>query len=258
MDGTATQAAVIEGLRAHLAAVRRNGRASSRTAVLPFGVGPLDRHLPGGGMVLGAVHEVAGAGAEVEHGAAPVLFAASLLARRPGPVLWILGRHDLFCAGLAQAGLDPGRLILVRARRDALQAMEDGLRHPDLAGVVCELEGWFDLLASRRLQLAAEASDVLGLVLRRSRRFDDPSLVAPSAARSRWRIRRLPSPPPLAHAPEVQGVGRPLWKLDLARCRGAEPATWIVEAPDASGRLALAPVLADRQAAPRSLRRAVA
>ena len=258
MNGTATRAAVVEGLRAHLAAVRRNGCASSQTVVLPFGIQSLDRHLPGGGMALGAVHEVAGAGPEVEHGAAPALFAASLLARRPGPVLWILGDHDLFCAGLVQAGLDPSRLILVQARRDALQAMEDGLRHPDLAGVVCEHEGRFDLLASRRLQLAAEASDVLGLVLRRSRRFDDPSLVAPSAARSRWRISGLPSPPPLAHAPDVQGVGRPLWKLDLVRCRGAEPATWIVEAPDASGRLAVAPVLADRQATSRPLRRAVA
>ncbi|MGI4939985.1 MAG: ImuA family protein, partial [Janthinobacterium lividum] len=170
-------------------------------------------------------------------------------------MLWILGKHDLFSEGLAQAGLDPGRLILVQSRRDALQAMEEGLRHPDLAGVVCELEGRLDLVASRRLQLAAEATDVLGLVLRRSRRFNDPALVAPSAATSRWRISGVPSPPPLAHAPDVQGVGRPLWKLELLRCRGAEPATWVVEGCDAQGRLALASVLADRQAAPGPLRR---
>ena len=90
---------------------------------------------------------------------------------------------------------------MVQARRDALQAMEEELRYPDLAGVVCELEGRFDLVASRRLQLAAEATDVLGLVLRRSRRFDDSSLAAPSAASSQWRISGIPSPPPLAHAP---------------------------------------------------------
>ncbi len=216
MGETVTRAEVLAGLRVRIAAAERNGSASSETAVLPFGIEPLDRHLPRGGLALGAVHEVAGAGPEVEQCAAPAMFAASLLARRPGPVLWILGRRDLFCAGLAQAGLDPGRLIMVQARRDALQAMEEGLRHPDLAGVVCELEGRFDLVASRRLQLAAEATDVLGLVLRRSRRFDDPSLVAPSAASSRWRISGIPSPPPLAHAPEVHGVGRPLWKLELA------------------------------------------
>jgi protein ImuA len=228
-----------------------------RAAVsLPFNLPAIDRHLPGGGLTLGAVHEIAGAGPEVEHGAGPALFAASLLARRPGPVLWILGRHDLFTAGLAGAGLDPRRLVLVEARQDALLAMEEGLRHPDLAGVVCELEGRLDLVASRRLQLASEGSDVLGLVLRRSRRFNDPALIAPSAASSRWRISGISTPVPLAHAPDVAGISRPLWRLDLIRCRGAEPATWTVEAPDAQGRLALASMLADRSAPPGPLRRA--
>ena len=257
MRETVTRAEVLASLRTRIAVAERNGGASSEMAVLPFGIEPLDRHLPQGGLALGAVHEVAGAGPEVEQCAAPAVFAASLLARRPGPVLWILGKRDLFCSGLAQAGLDPGRLIMVQARRDALQAMEEGLRHPDLAGVVCELEGRFDLVASRRLQLAAEATDVLGLVLRRSRRFNDPSLIAPSAASSRWRISGIPSPPPLAHAPEVYGVGRPLWKLELVRCRGAESATWTVEAPDAQGRLAMASVLGHRPAASAPLRRAL-
>ncbi|NPD66651.1 damage-inducible mutagenesis protein [Lichenicola cladoniae] len=245
-------------LRAEVAALERGAAQRHAAAFLPFELAPIDRHLPGGGLALGAIHEVAGAGPEVEHGAAPALFAAGLLARCPGPVLWIHGKHDLFSEGLTQAGLDPGRLVLVHARQNALQAMEEGLRHPDLAGVVCELEGRLDLVTSRRLQLAAEATDVLGLVLRRSRKFNDPALVTPSAASSRWRISGAPSPPPLPHAPDVQGVGRPVWKLELLRCRGAEPATWIVEGCDAQGHLALAPILADRQAAPGSLHRASA
>ena len=236
-------------LRSQVAALERGSARPRADSVLPFGIGAIDRHLPGRGLALGAVHELAAGGPEVEHGAAPALFAAGLLARRPGPVLWIVGQHDVFSAGLAQAGLDPRRLVLVQARRNALQAVEEGLRHPDLAGVVCELEGRLDLVASRRLQLAAEASDVLGLVLRRSRRFNDPALTAPSAASSRWRITGRPSPPPLPHAPEVAGVSRPIWRLELLRCRGAEPATWTVEAPDAQGRLALASALADRPAA---------
>ena len=246
----------IRALRLQVAALERGTRGHAAAPTLPFGVTAIDRHLPGGGVALGAVHEIAAAGAEVEHGGAPALLAASLLARRPGPVLWILARRDLFAAGLAGAGLDPRRLVLVEARRDALQAMEEGLRDSALAGVVCELEGRFGLLASRRLQLAAEASDTLGLVLRRSRRFDDPALSAPSAATSRWRVGGVPSPPPLSHAPSVPGLGRPVWRLDLARCRGAAPATWTVEAPDAQGRLALATVLVDRPAAPAPLRRA--
>ena len=244
----------LSALRAQVAALARGTRRSAAAAALPFGIPAIDRHLPGGGLALGAVHEIAGGGPEVEHGAAAALFAAGLLARRPGPVLWIHGRRDLFSAGLAGAGLDPGRLVLVRTRRGALQAMEEGLRHPDLAGVVCDCEGRLDLVASRRLQLAAEASDVLGLVLRQSRRFADPALVAPSAATSRWRITSLPSPPPLAHAADVPGLGRARWSLALLRCRGAEPATWTVEAPDAQGRLALAAVLADRSSAPAALR----
>ncbi len=243
-------------LRLQIAAMERGTRRHACATALPFGIAAIDRHLPGGGVALGAVHEIAAAGAEVEHGGAAALLAASLLARRPGPVLWILARRDLFAAGLAGAGLDPRRIVLVEARQDALQAMEEGLRDSALAGVVCELEGRFGLLASRRLQLAAEASDTLGLVLRRSRRFDDPALSASSAATSRWRVGGVPSPPPLSHAPSVPGLGRPVWRLDLARCRGAAPATWTVEAPDAQGRLALAAVLADRPAAPAPLRRA--
>ena len=250
-------AIALSALRAQISALERGGaKHPAGTAVLPFGIEAVDRHLPGGGLALGAVHEVSAAGPEVEQGACAALFAAGLLARRPGPVLWILGRQDLFSAGLAGAGLDPARLVLVRARQQALLAMEEGLRHPDLAGVVCEIEGRLDLVASRRLQLAAEASDVLGLVLRRSRKFNDPALTAPSAASSRWRISGLPSPPPLAHAPDLAGLGRPLWRLELLRCRGADSATWIVEASDASGHLALASVLADRTAAPEPLRRA--
>lgn len=238
------QKAAMSALRSQIAALERGSRRQSVEAVLPFGIKAIDGHLPSGGLMLGAVHEIAGAGPEVEHGAAPAVFAAGLLARRPGPVLWILGKRDLFVAGLARAGLDPRRLVMVEARSDALLVMEEGLRHPDLAGVVCEVEGKLDLVASRRLQLAAEASDVLGLVLRRSRRFNDPALIAPSAAYSRWRIGGIPSPPPLAHASEVLGVGPPLWRLELLRCRGAAPATWTVEGCDEQGRLALADQLA--------------
>lgn len=246
------QKVAISALRSQIAALERGSSRQSVTAVLPFEIGAIDQHLPGGGLMLGAVHEIAGAGPEVEHGAAPALFAAGLLARRPGPVLWILSKQDLFTAGLVGVGLDPRRLVLVEARQDALLVMEEGLRHADLAGVVCELEGKLDLVTSRRLQLAAEAADVLGLVLRRSRRFNDPALIAPSAASSRWRIGGRPSLPPLAHAPDVPGVGRPLWQLELLRCRGAAPATWTVGGCDAQGRLALA----DQSTAQAPLRRA--
>ncbi len=248
------QTAAIASLRASIAALERGpADAASSPRHLPFDAPELDDRLPGRGLALGAVHEVFAGGPAVEHGAAPALFAAGVLARRPGPVVWIVARRDLYPPALARAGLDPGRIVFVEARQGALRAMEESLRHPGLAGVACEHEGRLHLTASRRLQLAAEATGALGFVLRRSRRFDDPALDAPSAVSTRWRITGLPSRPPLPHAPDVPGLGRPVWRLDLLRCRGAQAASIIVEAPDAQGRLAIPSYLADRPAAPARL-----
>ena len=233
------QTEIAARLRRQIAALERDARAHPAVPRLPFGLPELDRHLPGGGLALGAVHELSAGRLAVEHGAAPALFTAAVLARRPGPVLWIAARCDLYPPALARVGLDPARLVLVRTRHGALRAMEESLRHPGLAGVVCEHEGPLGLTASRRLQLAAEATDVLGFVLRRSPRHDEPALLAPSAAATRWRITGLLSPPPLPHAPEVPGLGRALWRLELLRCRSGEAASFIVEAPDAQGRLAV-------------------
>jgi len=246
----------IAALRAQVAALERGPGADPVSSRLPFGLLELDAHLPGQGLALGAVHELFASGSAVEHGAAPALFAAAVLARRTGPVLWITARCDLYPPALARVGLDPARLVLVRARHGALRAMEECLRHPGLAGVVCEHEGRLDLVASRRLQLAAEAADVPGFVLRRPPRSDDPALRAPSAAATRWRIASVPSPPPLPHAPDVPGLGRPLWRLELLRCRGASAASFVVEGPDAQGRLAVPAHVADRPLAPAQPRRA--
>src|SRR4051812_42741456 len=49
--------------------------------VLPVGVAALDRHLPGGGLALGAVHEILGQGGDEEDGAAAAGFAAAIAAR---------------------------------------------------------------------------------------------------------------------------------------------------------------------------------
>ena len=240
----------IASLRTRIATIERQGSARSRSAVLPFGIDAIDRHLPGGGLCLGAVHELHAAGPDVEVGAAPALFAASVLARRPGPVVWIGRKGAVFGHGLLQAGLDPRRVVFADAGRGVLEVMEDALRFPRLAGVVAELDGRLDGIGSRRLQLAAEGSSVLGLLIRRSRRFDDPALAQPSAAATRWRVGTLPSPPAMADAPTVPGLCRPLWRLELLRCRGGEGANWIVEGADAQGRLALASVLAHRPVAP--------
>lgn len=240
----------IAALRERIARIER-GTPRRRGAALPV-LPPIDAALPDHGLTLGALHEIAGAGPDVEHGAAAALFIAGLLARQRGPVLWAMERADLFAPGLAAAGLHPDRVIYAEAGKPALvlQTMEEGLRHPGLAGVVGELSGRLTLTDSRRLQLAAETSGVAAFALRRSRRHDDPALMEPSAAVTRWRIAALPSPPALPHAPETPGLGRQRWRLDLLRCRAGEPGSWIVEACDAKGRLGVVADLADGPVAP--------
>jgi protein ImuA len=157
-------------------------------------------------------------------------------------------RRDIFGPALAGVGLHPDRVIYAEAGKPetVLTVMEEALRHRGLAGVVGELTGRLGLTASRRLQLSAETSGVIAFALRRSQRHDDPMLREPSAAVTRWRVVMLPA---LAGREQLPGLGRPRWRLELLRCRGGEPANWIVEGCDATGRLALAADLADRSAA---------
>jgi protein ImuA len=249
MEQGHTTAARLAALRASVAHVGRPAKTAG--AALPFGVGAVDCHLPGGGLALGALHEVAGGGPDVEHGAAAMLLIGGVLARLPGQVLWVLERPDLFAPALDAIGLPADRVIYAEAGKAAtvLLSMEEGLRHSGLAGIVGELSGRLTLTASRRLQLAAEQSGVTCFALRRSRRYDDALLSEPTAAVTRWRVTALPAPPLLTHSPETMGLARPRWRLDLVRCRGGEPASWIVEASDATGHLGIPADLADRPVA---------
>lgn len=230
------------------AAVVRLEHGGAPADVLPFGLPDLDAALPRGGLSLAALHEVVGSGRDVEFGAAPALFVAGILARCHGPVLWVLQQRDLFAPGLAAAGLQPHRVIYAEAGRAAvLTVMEEGLRHPGLAGVVAEVSAPVPLTASRRLQLAAQAGAMPGFLLRRHHPGEGAI-----AAVTRWRIAPAPSLPPLAHAPRTPGLGRLLWNLELTRCRGGRTGSWVVEACDASGRLGVVPALAHGPAAPAS------
>ena len=119
-----------------------------------------------------------------------------------------------------------------------MQVAEDAVRARCLVGVTAETTGALAMTASRRLQLAAEQCGVTVLLLRRSRKHDDPALVAPSAATSRWRVVTLPSPVPLRHSPETPGLARACWHVGLLRCRGANSASWDVSGCDHAGRMA--------------------
>jgi protein ImuA len=209
--------------------------------VLPFGIQAIDRHLPGGGLALGALHEVAGGGHGAIDGAASALFAAGIAARLRGQVLWCVTRQDLFAPALAQAGLVPDRVIYAEAgdEKSVLVCFEEGLRHGGLGAVVAEVAR-LSMTASRRLQLAAEGSSTIGIAIRRWRRpAEAVDFGQPTASVTRWRVSVLPATPL-----PVSGVGRARWQLELIRCRAGESADFEVEACDGTGRLALPSKLA--------------
>lgn len=240
----------LAALRRRLEALERDGRAAGK--VLPFGVDPIDQALPQGGLALGALHEVAGVGIDEEDGALAAAFLAGILARLAPerPVLWCSASGDLYGPGLAACGLMPERLILARVpgEQALLWAMEEGLRSAVLAAVIGEVET-LPLAASRRLQLAAEATGTTAFALRRWRNGDRAARQrgAPNAAVTRWRVKALPAG---TEADDAPGIGRPRWRLELWRCRGGVPASWMVEGCDATGHVALAAEPGDRPAAP--------
>src|SRR5882672_10241822 len=123
-----------------------------------------------GGLAKAAVHEVF---AEGHQSAAASGFIAGLAGRITArrPLVWV--RQD-FCeiesgalsmTGLAELGLDPRLLVTVRAADvdTALRTAADALACDALGAVVLEVWGearQLDLVASRKLTLAAQASGV--------------------------------------------------------------------------------------------------
>ena len=199
--------------------------------------------LPGGGLALGALHEVAGGGNGAIDGAAAALFAAGIAARTKGKVLWCVTRQDLFAPALAQAGLRPRPRHLCRSRRRKGRArLFRGRPAPWRAwrgrrrGCAAVDDGLAAPAACRRRRPAPSASRS-GAGGGRPRRRISASRRRPS---TRWRVSALPSTPL-----PVPGVGRARWQLELIRCRAGESADFEVEACDAKGRLALPSDLAD-------------
>jgi protein ImuA len=241
----------IAEMRRYLERVDRHGREQSE--VLRFGVAAIDERLPHGGLPRGHLHEAIEGGPAGQYAGLATLFVAGILARMQGPVLWCLRGRDLFAPALARVGLHPDRVIFCETwkDRDVLPAMEEGLKCGGLAGVVGEVSR-LSLNASRRLQLCAGESGVTALIIRRWHNIAEKNASGePNATATRWRVSPSPSP-----ANGFDGLPRQHWHLDLMRARGGEPHSWVVEACDATGHLALPAALAERSVAASKQRRA--
>jgi protein ImuA len=182
-----------------------------------------------GGLAMAAMHEVFAEGRE---SAAATGFIAGL-ARRIAPrrpLVWV--RQDfseiesgaLSMSGVCELGLDPRLVVTVRAADvdTALRTTADALACDALGAVVLEVWGparQFDLVASRKLTLAAQASGVTVLLLRVAA---EPM---PSTAETRWIVRAAHSPP----AAMWSAWGTPVFDAQLVRNRHGPVGRWIME-----------------------------
>lgn len=173
---------------------------------IPLGLGGLGELFPDGGLAAGSLVE--------------------LLPRSPGAGAWTLAlvlaryacgeRKTLLIADAERCfyppaarafGLDPERTIIVRPRQasDALLALAQALRCSAIGAGI----GAFDRLHdrdARKLQLAAEASGAIGVLVRPM-----TALHAPSFAAVRWLLEPLPS-----------ARGRRRLRVEVLRCRTSQ------------------------------------
>jgi protein ImuA len=230
---TGARMSTLASLRGSIARIESDVAAATAADRVTLGHGLADAAL-GGGLVLGAVHEIF---AEGRQSAAATGFVAGLVRRVSArrPLLWV--RQDfaemeagaLSMNGFSEIGLDPRLVVSVRAPdvESALRATADALACDALGAVVMEIWGetrQFDLVASRKLTLAARMSGVTGLLLR-------PAAVpSPSTAETRWIVRAAHSPPDTAWPDKGwQAWGAPVLDTQLVRNRHGPTGQWIME-----------------------------
>ena len=213
-----------------------------RRVRLPLGIDSLDRALAGG-LALGRVHLLSGA--MQTHGAVSGFTIALLCmlqdylsVKKPinntqsinypnqdtSPIIWCPasqrgGAGMLYGHGLAAAGLDPARLLIVDTPSPSrrLAALDDILRTEGLTAVVIEYDGlqksvdyWMRL--ARRAQLAAEQSGTTAFLL--------GAPITASGFETAWQIKPAPN---FAMQSNPALVLNSVWDLTLHRARGGRP-----------------------------------
>jgi protein ImuA len=200
----------------------------------PSGLTELDAAL-GGGFSNCAVHELMAP----QEGTPAYSLAWRIAARAAGRNYWIFYIDmplDLNPLGVVQLGVPLERLVVVRtpATAEALWACEQALRCRAVAAVVLPLRS-VDTYSSRRLQLAAEAGENLGLLICQEPR--DGSTFAASRLRLEPRV----APP-----------GTCRMEVTVLKQRAGRPGTpFVVEWSDAANLVPVSAVPVDRTGTPR-------
>lgn len=208
----------LAALKADLRALETNSHEQAGGgAYLALGADPVDKALQGG-LALSALHEITGP--------AVSLFTAILLARRPGPAIWISPGRALdlpYPPGLAALGGDPVRLIFVvtHSLAEMLTAAYEALACPGIAMVICDLTTPLSLDQGRKLQLAARRGNALGLLVdRRPSGGLREHMPLAAAVTTRWHAALAG---PLSYPDSCR------LRLDLVKNRRGNPGTWEME-----------------------------
>ena len=207
------------------------------SGAIPFGIAPIDQTL-GGGLARAALHEVAASGESALTAATQFALGLASLAQEPRAVVWIAEEMGLrengapYGPGLDDLGLRPEQLVTVAAAkpRDVLWTMEEALRCRAVAVVIGEIRSArLDLVASRRLSLAAGHRDVCTFLLRTAPGTDG------SAAATRWTVAGARS------RANAAGPGPSRFSVHLTRNRHGPIGSWSLEWNRGERRFDLAP-----------------
>ena len=215
-------------------------RSTAKSTAADLGLGPIKHAFPNATFPTDAIHEFLSGAAE--HSAATAGFISGLLGRlmqNTGACVWISTARSLFPPALKVFGIEPDQVIFVtmERERDVLWAMEEALKCRGLAAVVGEIKE-LSFMASRRLQLAVEQSNVTGFIIRHQPRY-----TGVTACVSRWQITPLPSELEAG----LPGIGFPRWQVSLLKIRNGRPGVWQVEWSGGRCNLLTTPAIAGPQ-----------
>ena len=156
----------------------RGSEQSTRMPAISTGFAELDAVFPGGGWPQGALTELLVPREGI--GALQLLLPAlARLSQQQRWIAWVAPPYIPYAPALAAAGVDLSRILLIhpRAGGDGLWAIEQSLRS-GTCGAVLAWPVVGDGKVLRRLQLAAEAGQSLGILFRPEQVAERPSPAA--------------------------------------------------------------------------------
>lgn len=215
---SASKAHIIAQLRQEISLLESRKPASAGKITSLSG-NPLHHAFPNGTLPLGGIHEFVSDSQEER--AASMGFMSALIAPlldKEGILVWISARRMVFPPALNFFGIDPAHVLFVdvKKEKEILWATEEALKCPALTAVAADIPDP-GFIASRRLQLAAEQTQVTAFMLRQqSRQLNS------SACLARWKISPLHSDTEA----ELPGIHHPRWDVQLLKIRNGKPGHW--------------------------------